>query len=183
MIKYLRLENLLSQDKDIKIVIHPGSTTNDNLVYVKPIIRRKPDILLIDSGTNDLTNNVNTMKTVRDLVKCVRNLGRNEEIQIGFSSIISRQDRKLEKEIDETNTKLRKYCGGKEFIFVDNSNINESYLINSKLHVNGKGSSMSSSSIKESFCQGDALSHTHNIDITNHTLIKNNEIDKVLSEK
>ena len=63
------------------------------LDYIKPISRRKPDIFLIQSGTNNLTNNINTMKKVRDLVKCVRDLDRNEEIKIGFS---------------ETNTKLRK---------------------------------------------------------------------------
>ena len=63
---------------------------------------------------------------MRDLVKCICDLDRNVEIQISFSSIISRQDRKPEKDINETNTKLRKYCEGKEFIFVDNRDINES---------------------------------------------------------
>ena len=96
------------------------------LDYIKPIIRRKPDILLIHSGTKiiNLSNNVNTMKKLRDLVRCVRDRDRNEKMQIDFSSFISRQDSKLEKEINETNTKLRKYCEGKEFIFVDNININ-----------------------------------------------------------
>ena len=74
MIKYLRREDLLSQDKDTSIVTYPGSKTNDMLDYIKPIIRRKSDALLIYSGTNDLTNNINTMKKLRDLVKCVRNL-------------------------------------------------------------------------------------------------------------
>ena len=78
MIRYLRHEELLSRYKEIcyPTDTHPGSTTNGNLDYVKLIIRRKPDILLIHSGTNHLTNNVNTMKKVRDLVKCVRNLDR-----------------------------------------------------------------------------------------------------------
>ena len=70
-----------------------------------------------------------------------------------FSSIISRQDRKLEKEINETKSKLRKYCEGKEFTFVANSNINESCLNNSKLHLNSKGSNMLSNKIKKSSCQ------------------------------
>ena len=50
MIKYLRRDDLSSQDKDIKIVTHPGSTTNEMLDYIKRIIRRKPDVLLIHSG-------------------------------------------------------------------------------------------------------------------------------------
>ena len=149
--------------------------------YIKPIIKRKPDILLIHSDTNDLTNNVNTVKTMRDLVKCVRNQDRNEEIQVGFSSIISRKEKELEKEINETNTKLRKYCEGKVFFFVDNSNINESCLSNSKFHLNRKGSKRLSSKVKKSLCQvWCSQTYTRNIDVTNNTLIKNNEIAKVL---
>ena len=54
------------------------------LDYVKPIIGRKPDFLLINPDTIDLSNNVNTMKKVRDLNKCIRNLDRNEEMQSFF---------------------------------------------------------------------------------------------------
>ena len=93
------------------------------------------------------------MKIVRDLVKCVHNMDRNEETQIGFLSIISRQDRKLGNEINETKIKLRKYYESKKFIFVDNSNINESCLNNSKLHLNSKGSNMLPINIKKSLCQ------------------------------
>ena len=117
------------------------------LDYIKPIIRRKLNILLIHSGTDDLNSNGKTMKKVRDLVKCIYDLDRNEEIQLGFSSNISRQDRKPENDINETNTKLRKYCGGKEFIFVDDWNIDESCLNNRKLHVNKKGSYILSSAL------------------------------------
>ena len=56
-----------------------------------------------------------------------------------FSSIIVRKDRGLEKEIKETKTKLENYCIGKGFIFVDNANIKENCLNNSKLHFNMKG--------------------------------------------
>ena len=90
MIKYLRREDLSSKDKDNKIVTHPGSTNNDMLEYIKQIIRSKPYVLSIHASTNDLTNDVHTMKKVRDLVKCVHNLDRDEEIQIYFSSIVSR---------------------------------------------------------------------------------------------
>ena len=63
------------------------------LDYIKAITRRKSDVLFTHSGTNDLTNKFSTMKKVKDLVNCVRDLSRNEEIQTGFSSIISRQEK------------------------------------------------------------------------------------------
>ena len=61
-----------------------------------------------------------------------------ENIQIEFSSIIQRTDKDFSNEIKETNIKLKNYCLGKGFIFVDNDNINESCLNNSKFHLNKK---------------------------------------------
>ena len=62
MIKYLRREDLSSQDKNIKIVTHPGCT----IIDIKAIIRRKNRCSLIHSSANGLTKNVNTMKKERD---------------------------------------------------------------------------------------------------------------------
>ena len=105
MIKYLRRDNLSSKNNDVKVDAHPGSTTLDMLDYKKPIVRRKPYVLVIHTGTNDLTNGVKTMKEVRQLVKCVKELDKEEEVKIGFSSVINRSDRNLEKEIVDLNLK------------------------------------------------------------------------------
>ena len=103
---------------------------------MRHIARKKPDTLIIHVGTNDLTKGVNTMKKIRKCVEVVREIDNTENIQIGFSSIIQRADKDFSNEI---NIKLKNYCSGKGFIFVDNDNINESCLNNSKLHLNKKG--------------------------------------------
>ena len=54
MIKYLRRDNLSSKNKDVKVDAHSGSTTVDMLDYIKPIARRKPDVIVIHTGTSDL---------------------------------------------------------------------------------------------------------------------------------
>ena len=77
--------------------------------------RRKPNIL-VRTGTNALTNSVNTTSKVRKIVKAVEEMDGSNEMKLGFSSIIIRKDRDLEKEIKETNTKLINYCIGKGFI-------------------------------------------------------------------
>ena len=41
MIKYLRRENLSSKNYEVKIAAHPGSTTEDLIDYVKPVVRKK----------------------------------------------------------------------------------------------------------------------------------------------
>ena len=105
----------------------------------KPVARKKPDILIIQVGTNDLRNGVDTIKKVGKYVEVIRELDNTENIQIGFSSIIKRIDKDFSNEIKETNIKLKNYCLGKGFIFVDNDNINEYCLNNSKLYLNKKG--------------------------------------------
>ena len=98
LVKYLRREGLSSKKDNVKVITHPGSTTGDILNHIKPIARRKPDTLVFHTGTNDLTNGVNTMKKVRKLVKEVRKIDELEKIKIGFSSVICRKDKHLEDE-------------------------------------------------------------------------------------
>ena len=139
IVKYLRSDELSSNDKSISIMKHLGCSSEDMVDYVKPVAMKKPEILIIHVGTNDLTNGVSTMKKVRKFVEIIRELDNAENIQIGFSSIIQRTDKCLSNEMKETNIKLKNYCLGKGFIFVDNDNINESCLNDSKLHLNKKG--------------------------------------------
>ena len=136
LVKYLRRQELSTKMNNVKVITHPGSTTEDMLDYIKPNARRKPDTLIIHTGTNDLTNSVITMKKVRKLVKVVREIDESEEIKVGFSSIIFRKDKDLEDKRNEVNMKLKKYCEGKGFTFIENDIINESGLKNSKLHLN-----------------------------------------------
>ena len=97
-----------------------------------------------------MKNDVNTLKCVGKLVKVIREIDVDKEIKIDFSNVICRTDKNLEQEKMEINTKLEKYCEGKGFIFVENNNINESGLNNSKLHLNKKGTIIFSQNIKRS---------------------------------
>ena len=94
----------LQRINDIKVDAHPASTTVDMLDYIKSIVR-KTDVLLFYTGTNDLAKEVNTRKEVRQLVKRAKELNKEEEVKIGFSSVINRSNRNLEKEIVDLNLK------------------------------------------------------------------------------
>ena len=105
---------------------------------------------MIHTGTNDLTNGVNTMKEIRKIVKCVRDLDKDKKVNIGFSSVISRSDRNLGYEVRDLNLKLKRYREGNNFLSVDNVNVEESYLNNSKLHLNHKRINILCQNIKNS---------------------------------
>ena len=147
-IKYLRRENLSSKNYEVKVAAHPGSTTEDLIDYIKPVVRKKTDFLVIHTGTDDLTNGVNTVKEIRKRVKCVRDLDKDKKVNIVFSSVINRSDRNLGQEIRDLNMKLKRYCEGNNFLFVDNVNVEESCLNNSKLHLNHKGTNILCQNIK-----------------------------------
>ena len=56
MIKHVNGREV-SRDNLVKIRFHPGATTDDFIDYVRPTARKKPDIIIIHTGTNDIQNN------------------------------------------------------------------------------------------------------------------------------
>ena len=54
MVKFVKSENLSDENCIKSFRTNPSCTTEDMADYIKPISRRKPDIILIHTGTNDL---------------------------------------------------------------------------------------------------------------------------------
>ena len=50
------LDEGLQKDHNVQVKHHPGATTRDIVDYVRPVIRKKPDCIIIHAGTNDLTS-------------------------------------------------------------------------------------------------------------------------------
>ena len=126
---------------------HPECSTEDMIHYIKPIATKKPDTILLHVGTNDFTKRFGTMKNIRKCVQAISELANSENIQISFFGIMHRSHKKFSKEISELNVKLKKHCLGRGFIYVDNDNINESCLNNTKLHLNKRGTNLFSKNI------------------------------------
>ena len=87
-----------------------GSTTENMLDYIKPIARKKRNVLIIHTGTIDLANVVNSMRKVKKLFRCIRDPG-----------IVGRLHRSVVMEIKNQkciNMKIKKYSEDKGFIFV-----------------------------------------------------------------
>ena len=53
IIKYLRVEHLSSKNYEVKIAAHPGLTTEDLIDYVKPVVRKKQQLIFSDSHRNE----------------------------------------------------------------------------------------------------------------------------------
>ena len=133
-----------SVNNAVNVMKHPGSTTDDLVDYIRPVTRKKPDVIIRHVGTNDSTQGVNTMSKVIQEIDSPRNT------QLYFSCIVQGADKNYSKEIKDINTRLKSYCLGKDLIFVDKSNIHESCLNNGKLHLSKKGTQLLSHNILRS---------------------------------
>lgn len=61
--------------------------------HVRLAIRKKTDAIIIHAGTNDLTNDVNTMKYVRSITKIKEEMKGGGDIQVVFSGITKTRSR------------------------------------------------------------------------------------------
>ena len=63
--------------------------------------------------------------------------------KIAFSSITIRKDKKgIDKNVVETNARLKNYCSQKKLDYIENTNIKEEHLGVKKLHLNKRGNSL-----------------------------------------
>ena len=135
MIKYVNGREV-SRNDSVKVRSHPGATTDDFIDYVRPTVRKKPNLIIIHSGTNDIQNNVNTLQKIRKVISSIKEYDTDDNIKIALSSIIHRSDHDFEDKINEANRKLENLCKGKSMIFANNCNIDSTCLNRSKLHLN-----------------------------------------------
>ena len=89
----------VSREDSVKIRYHPGATTDDIIDQVRPTARKKTDIIIIHTGTNDIRNKGNTLQKVKKVITTIKKIDINNEIQIAFSRFILLDDQDFEEEI------------------------------------------------------------------------------------
>ena len=87
LLQHQKPEIPLKSGNKMNIKFYPDSTTKDIRDHVRPAIRKKTDAIIIHAGTNDLTNDVNTMKYVRSITKIKEEMKGGGDIQVSFSGI------------------------------------------------------------------------------------------------
>ena len=75
--------------------------------FFRPTVRKKPNLIIVHSGTNDIQNNVNTLQRIRKVISSIKEYDTDDNIKIALSSIIHRSDHDFEDKINENNRKGR----------------------------------------------------------------------------
>ena len=95
------------------------------------------DAKIINSGTNDVTNDKPTKKKIKKVVKFIEDT--NPDIQVIIPGLVHREDREVIDEIMSINNQLESYCNSENFLFLNNNNTESSCLAKDKLHLNKTG--------------------------------------------
>ena len=134
-------ERGLCKNHRVKVRKHPGATSTDLLDHIKPVLRKKPDKLIIYVGTNDITNKINLLENMKTIAKLAKKESPNTKLC--FSGLVKRYDiTHGEKLVDDINNQLKSYCLQNKHDFINNSNIGENELGKRKLHPNKQGLKM-----------------------------------------
>ena len=134
-------ERGLSKDFNVKMNNIPGGTSDTVLDKIEELVKCKASSLIVHAGTNDLKKGKNVLNNVKKIGKEVKRISRNTKI--AFSSIKIRKDKKdIDKNVVETNARLKNYCSQKKLDYIENTNIKEEHLGVKKPHLNKRGNSL-----------------------------------------
>lgn len=120
-----------------------GATTRDMYSYAQPSIERKPNLILLHTGTNDLSSKINgkektevqIAEEIIDLAKSISDKG----IEVVISGLITRGDR-YESKRKRVNFVLQDLCSENDFAFLEHNNIHaDQHLNRSLIHLNRHG--------------------------------------------
>ena len=73
-------EGGLSKQQQVKIQNLPGGTSEIILDEVDTLVADKPDCIIVHAGTNDITKGINSLNSVKKIVKKVKQTSPNTKV-------------------------------------------------------------------------------------------------------
>ena len=130
-------EYKMSRRKTIKVRTFPGATINDMKFFVVPLLKKKPDKVIIHVGTNDAPHFIpdEMFKNMKELRLLIQKLVPSAKIII--SSPVIRVDKANS---DINNKKFISLLNSTDWDCIHHENIDESHLNQYGLHINRTGS-------------------------------------------
>ena len=127
-------EHGLSKHKNVKIQNFSGGIAETIFDKVETLVAEKPDCIIRHDGTNDIMNGINSLNSVKEIVKKVKQTSPNTKTV--FTSLITRKDKNnFDKKVQDENNKLKNYCSQTNIEYIENNNIKGEHLGKKKLHL------------------------------------------------
>ena len=129
-----------SLPNNVNVYIKPfsGATVDCMKSYVIPSMKFNPNVVILNTGTNDLRSNKQPEQIADDILNLARSI-KLDDNEIVISGIVPRNDALNSKGI-AVNNFLKQKLPQNDIAFIDNENINpKMHLNNSGLHLNYHG--------------------------------------------
>ncbi|CAB4017980.1 Scavenger receptor cysteine-rich type 1 M130 [Paramuricea clavata] len=140
MVKNLQGWRLSTEKNHVVVKGFVGATTSDMEDYVKPVIRKEPQKLILLVGTNVLkkTTPNRVAEGIANIATRIQEDSPGTEIVL--SSLLPRSDKpELSAKVSETNKIITAICCKSKWKFIDQKLINATCLNSRGLHFNRKG--------------------------------------------
>ena len=133
---------LTKEDNVVVVKSFRGATTKAMHHYMIPTIEKRPDVLIIHSGTNDLKEEKDPTEIAQQIINLATKVQTYDAgIKVNVSLLTPRNDG-FRKKVNEVNKELKELCKKNQFAFIDHSNITTDHLNRSKLHLKENGSKL-----------------------------------------
>ena len=129
---------LSSREHKVWVKNHPGANTEDILDHLKPTLRRKPELVIIHSGTNDITDDKDTILFLDKAIDLVQKDSPNTEVAISLPIMRKDKEGRYSKKLRDLKRRIQKHCTDKDIALIDNDNITHDGLGIKGLHLNRK---------------------------------------------
>ena len=134
MLNSINEEGLFNERYKFKVKNHSGAATEDICDFIKPEVRKKTDIIIVNAGTNGITNNTKSFENYKKITDTIKSKLPN------CKYAVSKDKPDIEKKVIEFNSRLSKFCSKNKIDIIENKNLDGSCPSFKKLHLN-KGNS------------------------------------------
>ena len=148
MIKNLQGWRLSNANNHVVVKSFSGATTSDMEDYLKPIVRREPEEIILHVGTNDLKLISDELVADGVINLAIQVRENSPSTKVTISSILPRTDKTgLSDKISLVNKRLKSFCEQNNLDQLEHRAIDLTCLNGRGLHLNRKGTSILARSI------------------------------------
>ena len=136
MISGIDQQGLSVKGRIVKVRSFPGATINDMYDYIRPLLKKAPNNVILHVGTNDTPNN--TSRAILDNLLSLKSFIEKTlpQLKVCISNIVQRTDNG---KATLTVNKVNEHLSALKLDIVDNANINVTSLNCGGLHLNKTG--------------------------------------------
>ena len=139
----------LSKTNKVVVKSFSGATAEDLEDVIKPILRKKPDNIIIHGGTNNVNSQEPRLTAEGFVTLALQIQGVAPNTNLAISGLITCMADDKEGKVSSVNKILKKSCRQNHWNFTKHSNVNQTHLNRAGLHLSKSGTAL----LAQNFCK------------------------------